>query len=44
MACIIRSYTNKQRYLMNKRRAIKSGTFENCWISGKYWVLMEIKI
>jgi hypothetical protein len=45
---IIRSYTNFKRYRKNKIRAIKTGTFENCWTvikdSKKFWVLMEVKI
>ena len=41
---IICSYTDYQRYRRNKIRALKTGTFENCWVSGKYYVLMEVKI
>jgi len=40
---IIKSYTNYARYLRNKIRAMKTGTFENCWVSGNYWVLMEVR-
>lgn len=31
MACIFKSYTNYSRFQRNKKRAIKYGTFENCY-------------
>lgn len=44
---IIKSYTNYERYRRNKIRALKVGTFENCWTviknSKKFWVLMEVR-
>lgn len=44
---LIQSYTNYHRYRINKRRALKTGTFENCWETQKglikLWVLMEVR-